>query len=953
MTCWLPTHWHERWRASLQIRMALMGAAPLLLAWPLLVGLLLALGGASFDRVLEEKTLTHLHGVHRYLLSHRTRIGQGVSHLAQSEALHQLLVQEQASQAAGYEALRQFLLTQANALQLDFLVLADPQGNVVASSLPDTGLHLPASFVVRQARIGVATAEFERLSALQLAAISPSLAVRARIHEPAGPSAPEVPTLLTDALLIQAGSPLPLSTRHPNRLLLGGVLLNRHAGLVSFARELTFPLTDSIQPPGDTALLLGRVRVATTLLNEQGQPALGSWASPAVAQQVLNQGQPWVAPETIQGHTMQAGYQAMVDGEGQRIGMVYAGFPLSPYSQQKAWVGWGLTGLLSVAMLSLSLVNWFSARRLIQRLQRMGDALEQFRQGTLQTPVQAPGEHDEIGTLAQHFDHLIASLHTREQERQQHLQQLENETARHQALFEHVHDGIVVLHQDGRVLEANGKFLDMIGASPSHLADLRAQDWHTQLQGEALTAWLCDLPAQGLRLQTVHRRRDGQLYDVETSASRLEWGGETFILEIHRDISERQRLLTELQQHRDHLESRVQARTREWQEARQQAERANQAKSAFLANMSHEIRTPMNAILGFTHLLRKEPLTPAQHDKLSRIADAGQHLLAVIDDILDISKIETGTLELKALDFNRDDVLAQLSSLMGLRAQGKGLSLGLNLDALPPRLHGDPTRLSQALLNYLGNAIKFTTQGGVTLHAQVLEDTPEDWLLRFDVADTGPGIDPDTLARLFHPFEQADNSTTRSHGGAGLGLVLTRRLAALMQGETGATSQPGQGSTFWMTARLGKPRAPALPLLAAVERPPETWLRQLYAGRRVLLVEDEPINQEMTRLLLEDVGLAVSTADDGRQACAQVQAAVDARQPFDLILMDLQLPGLGGIEATAAIRHRLSPTLPIIAMTAHAQRQDRDACLAAGMNDFISKPVQADVLYARVLKWLG
>jgi len=606
-------------------------------------------------------------------------------------------------------------------------------------------------------------------------------------------------------------------------------------------------------------------------------------------------------------------------------------------------------------MLGLSLVNWFSARRLIQRLRRIGDAMEAFRQGQLSAPVRSPGESDEIGALAAHFDHLIESLAEQSQAQQHNLQLIEREVSRRQALFEHIRDGLVVLRDDGHIFEANQRFLDMLDVPAAWLSHLSAQDWHHLPTGPSWAQWLQTVPPEGQLVQTLHRHRDGRVYDVEINVSRLEWGGDTFILEIHRDVSERQRLLHELHQHRDHLETLVQARTQELQEARQQAEQANHAKSAFLANMSHEIRTPMNAILGFTHLLRKEDLSASQREKLSRIANAGQHLLAVIDDILDISKIEAGKLELEHIDFQLDAVLNKLTTLMGLRAQNKGLELVLEVADLPHRLRGDPTRLSQALLNYVGNAVKFTDRGRITLRGHVLEEHASDWQVRFEVEDTGPGIPPEALARLFSSFEQADNSTTRRHGGSGLGLAITRQLARLMQGDAGAFSEPGRGSVFWMNVRLGKPHTP-MPQPGPEEdgqtSNPEEQLRQHHAGRRVLLVEDEPINQEMARLLLEEVGLVVTTADDGGQASVCTQEGPE-HPPFDLILMDMQMPKVGGLDATREIRHRLGPQLPIIAMTANAQHQDREACLAAGMNDFISKPVQADVLYARVLKWLG
>jgi signal transduction histidine kinase/CheY-like chemotaxis protein len=408
----------------------------------------------------------------------------------------------------------------------------------------------------------------------------------------------------------------------------------------------------------------------------------------------------------------------------------------------------------------------------------------------------------------------------------------------------------------------------------------------------------------------------------------------------------------ELESYKDHLEQLVDERTAALSLAKEAAETANRAKSTFLANMSHELRTPMNAIMGFTGLAQRRAEDPRLIDQLGKIDNASRHLLAVINDILDISKIEADRLTLEVCNFNLGEVLGNLASLMGYKASGKGLEL--RVDLLPEltclTLRGDPLRLGQILLNYTANAIKFTEQGSITVRIRPLEDTPDSVMLRFEVTDTGIGIAPEDQYRLFATFEQADGSMTRKYGGTGLGLAISKRLARLMGGEVGVDSQPGAGSTFWFTARLGKTGELARSSApTSAGETAEARLLAAFAGTRILLAEDEPINQEVSCGLLEGTGLVVDLAEDGQQALELARC-----NTYALILMDMQMPNLNGVDATRAIRALPGyAKTPILAMTANAFIEDRQICIEAGMNDHIGKPVDPDKLFETLFRWLS
>ena len=414
------------------------------------------------------------------------------------------------------------------------------------------------------------------------------------------------------------------------------------------------------------------------------------------------------------------------------------------------------------------------------------------------------------------------------------------------------------------------------------------------------------------------------------------------------DVTERELAQAELTVHRLHLERLVAERTAELVVAKQAAEAASLAKSSFLANMSHEIRTPMNAIIGMTHLLREGGVSPAQALRLDKIDAAGRHLLSIINDVLDLSKIEAGHLQLASSPLRLLSLVDGVVSLIAGQAREKGLAIEVQVTCTTPWFNGDPTRLRQALLNLACNAVKFSERGGIVLRAVVVDENKAGQLLRFEVQDTGIGIAADVLPRLFRSFEQADATTARQHGGTGLGLAITRRLAGMMGGDASATSTPGVGSTFWFTARLepGRGRMPLEKSDGALDA--QARLRQRHRSDRLMLVEDNEINREVALELLLAVGLVADVAVDGLQAVVMARA-----QHYDLVLMDVNLPLMDGLDATRAIRALPGwQGKPIVAMTANAFDDDRLRCELAGMNDVVTKPVDPAALYAALAKWL-
>ncbi len=647
-------------------------------------------------------------------------------------------------------------------------------------------------------------------------------------------------------------------------------------------------------------------------------------------------------------------------------------------------------------------------------------------------------------------------------------------------------ESIVITDLEARIEYVNEAVIQTTGYTRSELLGQKASLLNSGNTKPEYFVSLWDNLTNGRSWQGefTNKRKDGREF-VESAIVapiRQQDGRISHYMAIKEDITEKKQMLEELENYREHLEELVVERTEQLADAMQAAEVANVSKSAFLANMSHEIRTPMNAIIGLTHLLQNTALDAKQREQLTKISVAAQHLLGIINDILDFSKIEAGKLVLSIGDFDLDQIFKSLNDLICDRAAEKGLEVINRIDpALPAVLRGDSLRLGQILLNFASNAVKFTDVGHIVFRATLIAKNPVGILARFEISDTGIGMNAEQCSRLFQAFEQADSTTSRRFGGTGLGLAISKRLIEMMGGTVGVESGLGRGSTFWLelpfeyagspqqvpkpdirkglkvlvvddvaeareaiahmltrfeaqvsvadsgpvavqnvvdaqqadspfdlvlmdwmmpgmdgiqTARrmgdvLGEP-LPKIVLVTAYSydgsaeelqnagivghlAKPVTlstlhdaiagvlsgWRQKTPAdarrpdlsklkGRRVLLAEDNLINQEVALELLQEAGLLVDLAENGRSACEMA-----AKQAYDLILMDVQMPEMDGIAASLAIRRMPGrDKMPILAMTANAFDEDRRSCLSAGMNDHIPKPVNPEVLYEVMLRWM-
>jgi PAS domain S-box-containing protein len=508
----------------------------------------------------------------------------------------------------------------------------------------------------------------------------------------------------------------------------------------------------------------------------------------------------------------------------------------------------------------------------------------------------------------------------------------ERERLAHEAVLQNASLGIACT-RDQLFVQANPAIEKMLGwASGTLLGQPGRAVWSSDEEYSAVGSLIGPALTRGESVEIIREltRRDGSTFWCRMLAKAVDprhpmAGGTIWIVE---DISERHRFEQALAKARD------------------DAEAANRAKSAFLANTSHEIRTPLNGLVGLARLARRPDVDEARRRQyLDQIADSAETLSAVISDVLDLSKIEAGKLDVERVPFDLQALLESLRQVYGTLADARGLEFGFERGAgVPQWVWGDPVRVRQVLGNFLNNALKFTAKGSVRLHASAGRGE----MLRFEVLDTGPGIPHEVRARLFQPFTQADQSTTRRFGGSGLGLSICRELATLMNGEVGVESEPGRGSRFWAELPLPATEAPAHDSGFGVLEP------SALTGARVLMVEDNAVNMTIAVAMLEQWGVAVDQAFDGAQAVQAVESAAAQGQPFDLVLMDVQMPVMSGYEATRRLREGpAGQGLPIIALTAAALSSEREQALASGMSGFLTKPIDPQQLHDSLLTALG
>ncbi|MYM81770.1 PAS domain S-box protein [Duganella sp. FT50W] len=547
--------------------------------------------------------------------------------------------------------------------------------------------------------------------------------------------------------------------------------------------------------------------------------------------------------------------------------------------------------------------------------------------------------------------------------RRQAEQALHGSSQRLASIFNAVTNGLVMVDGHGVILERNVAAARML----THSAELSPGGLWAGVREDGTPYDGASHPVQlalvtGMPVRDVVMglcQQDGARRWLSVNAEPIadNSGAVQLVVASLTDITDRKRGEDALRELNEHLEERVAIRTRELDHARRAAEEASQTKGQFLANMSHEIRTPMNGVIGMAYLALKTELDPRQRDYLEKIRFAGEHLLGIIDDILDISKIEAGKLEVEQVDFALDHVIQTLLTVVAPKAASRELELLVDLDPTLPRvLRGDPLRLGQVLINYTNNAIKFSEKGRIEVRVRQVVGDAHGCLLRFEVSDCGIGLSEAEIDKLFQSFQQADTSTTREYGGTGLGLAICKQLAQLMGGEVGVRSRPGHGSTFWFTARLGISSASVPQLIdrvkdAAAELLASSRSAALMAAlknARILLVEDNTFNQQIALELLEEVGSSVCLAANGMEALELLRQTA-----FDCVLMDVQMPLMDGLEATRRIRAdpRLAD-MRVLAMTATATSEDRVRCIEAGMDDFISKPIQPALMYQTIASWL-
>ncbi|MDX8385175.1 MAG: ATP-binding protein [Gallionella sp.] len=586
------------------------------------------------------------------------------------------------------------------------------------------------------------------------------------------------------------------------------------------------------------------------------------------------------------------------------------------------WITAGITALLIALPFFLA---FLFNRNILLPIRKLSDTVQAIGEGRFETRASGSEHIDELNNLV----HGVNDMATKLQQENAILHQRIEEAVRIAAIAFESHEGMMIANAAGKIIRINQAFtkiygyteLDVIGQTPS----LFKSNHHDENFYKSM--WK-NINAQGFWQGEIwNRSKNGKIHPAWTNITAITSEGDdgekiTYYIATYTDITERH--------------------------AREKALQAESlAKSEFLANMSHEIRTPMNSLIGMTQLALDTSISPATQAYLKKIQLSGEHLMSILNDILDFSQIESGMLKIEMADLNLREVMDDAISLIENAVEKKGLNLSIELEpTIPVHLCGDSLRLSQILLNYINNAVKFTERGEITVRINEIESDKDCSLLRFSVQDTGIGIRAEDIDQLFKPFEQADTSTTRRYGGSGLGLAISKRLASLMGGKVGVESELGKGSTFWFTARLHKGKSECKNSL-------DTYSKEAVAGvlkgARILLVEDDLLNQEVAATYLRRMEVNVCIANNGQEAIEILR-----KEHFDCVLMDIQMPVMDGLNAIKLIRSDPAMAgLRVIAMTANASNRERDDYLALGMDDFISKPFNPLLLYTTVAKYLS
>lgn len=534
-------------------------------------------------------------------------------------------------------------------------------------------------------------------------------------------------------------------------------------------------------------------------------------------------------------------------------------------------------------------------------------------------------------------------------------------------------DVSVVIDEMGVILETSDSIYHAFGWKPEEIIGenirlLMSEPYLKQSDhylAESLGSG--DINREGQTRQILVRRKDNSCFRCELTIWRIEKSNEPKLyLGIIRDITERLKSQQKLDEYLERLKlsrRELKRKNYELKSAQKIVERANQAKSEFLANMSHEIRTPMTTILGYSEVLKENPDPQQNLELIEIIQNNGTHLLQVINDILDISKIEMGNFEIRKVDCSPTETLQDVIDQFTLKASQKGLSIQSKIhDSLPETLQTDPLRLKQVLSNLVSNAIKFTKSGSIELEIRMFSQSNNDRLLQYTVSDTGIGIPAEKMSTIFDPFAQADSSTSRNYGGTGLGLALSHKLAQLLGGNLTVQSTVDQGSVFAVTLNVGHEcnltQQKKLRHSLSSVRP----IRELHNRRKnkpapsdlkgkVLLVDDTKEIRKLFSFMLNKMGLEVVTASNGKEAIELVTEAAIRNDFFNVILMDMQMPIMNGYEATRFLRSQENQ-IPIIAITAHTLVSDREKCLDAGCSEYLSKPIKYEVLREMVNRYL-